>query len=870
MIGGRAEALPERIGPYRVLTLLGTGGMGEVLLAYDERLDRRVAIKRVRTDSDASPERRERFRREAQMAARLNHPAIVQIYDVLAEGNVDYIVMEYVEGTNLRRMLVDGPLDAETVRTLGLDIARGLEEAHRQGIVHRDLKSENVLITASGHAKITDFGIAKRILAEKTDESLTAWGNVLGTYRAMSPEQARGEPVNYRSDLFSFGVLLYEALTGHSPFEADNDLATLNRIVHVRQAPARSVNPAVPAELSQLVDHLLEKDPLLRPRSAGEVALALEGKASGDRSELATVVETLQGRRETAAQRSYAGSGPVVDSALAPAKSRKGVILACVLLLAAGLGAAAYLYWRPPAAPTYVAVLAPEVVQGSGSEATELLASGVRAGLIRTLISLQGISPKSTQEVAATSGSPVQVARAVAADEVIASRLSCRPASCRVTLDRIRSRDGALLWSESFDVPVDDAFLAARAAATQLRRGYADQRVRAGAPEMDVNAGDFEKFLRLRERFFSRRDATLDPLLKELAEVRTGSPRFVDAYLLEAEAARYQFYSTRRPEYLDRAFDLIRQARELAPGDPQPLLTLFAVALDGGRLDTAAGALAELEHLTPGDVAVQERRAQLLNARGQQSEALAVMAAAVQQSPSWPRLYKLASMQREQGRLDDARRSLHQLLSRSPGNLDGLSMLAQIELMHGDPKQAAALYREIVRHRAGPAELSNLGLAYFLLGRYPEAAEAFRRTVEAAPDNPLLALNLADSYLLVGRRAEANSLYLHILELIAADPSTASKPQFLTAKAQALAHLGRGPAAVAAVQEALRLAPNNGVVAYEASLVYAVLGEETSALANAERALRLGQEPGWFSFPWFDSLRTRPEFQALLKQPPPS
>src|SRR5215218_5147420 len=289
--------MPEllgKIGPYELLRRLGAGGMGEVFLAYDERLDRQVAIKRIRSDKSATSERRERFRREARVAARLNHPAIVQVYDVLAEGDVDSIVMEAVEGTDLRTLIAGRPLPLEAAIVIARDVADGLAEAHRQGIVHRDLKSENVLVTPAGRAKITDFGIAKRLLAEKTEDSLTANGHVMGTYRAMSPEQARGEEVDHRSDLFSFGILLYEMLTGRSPFAAENELAMLHRIVHDRQAPVREVHPAVPEELSLLVDHLLEKDPRLRPRSAGELGRELAPMATATATATAA---TLTGTR---------------------------------------------------------------------------------------------------------------------------------------------------------------------------------------------------------------------------------------------------------------------------------------------------------------------------------------------------------------------------------------------------------------------------------------------------------------------------------------------------------------------------------------------------------------------------------------------
>jgi serine/threonine-protein kinase len=854
------------IGPYQVLKPLGTGGMGEVFLAYDERLDRKVAIKRIRSDASATPERRERFRREARLAAKLNHPAIVQIYDVLTEGDASYIVMEHVEGTNLRRLLDDGPLPPGEVVALGRDVAQGLAEAHRQGIVHRDLKSENILVTPDGRAKIADFGIAKRALAGPEEGSLTGDGRVLGTYRAMSPEQARGETVDFRSDLFSLGVLLYEALTGQSPFEADNELAMLSRIVRDRQIPVREVRPEVPAELSFLVDHLLEKDPLARPRSAREVADSLAGTVAASRhDESLTVAEPLPPHRGATAEPADARRMANSDSALAEAGARKRLIaVVLVLLLLSILGGVAYLSLRTPASPLYVAVLVPEVVKGSVAIDTGLLVSGVRSALVRALVSLEKVSPKATEEVAGASGSPVQVARAVAADEVVASRLDCRPEACRITLDRIRGRDGALLWSESFEVPADDPYLAARAAATQLLRGYPDRSVRRGAPKMDVSPKDFSEYLRLRQRFEARKEPSWDPILDGLAAIRGRSPRFLDAYLLEAEVARYKFSATRRAEDLDRALDLCRRARELAPGDPQPFFTLFSVALDGGRFEVAEEALGALEQLTPGDVAVLERRAQILNARGRSAEAVAMMRAAVSQRPSWKRLYKLAYMQNQQGETAAARLSLRQLLARSPGNSDGLSLLAQIELMNGDPQKAADLYRQIVQHNPGVTELGNLGLAYFLLGRYAEAAGVFERAANKVPGNPLVALNLADSYFLTGRKAEAEEVYRRILRLVEEDPSAASNPQLLTVKGQALAHLGQGLAAVTAAQEAIRLAPDSSAVAYETSLIYAVLHEDNSALGHAQRALRLGYEPRWFSFPWFAAVRARPEFSSSL------
>lgn len=860
--------LPQRVGPYRVLERLGAGGMGEVFLAYDERLDRQVAVKRIRPDAEAGADRRERFRREARLAARLSHPSIVQVYDILHEGDFDYIVLEYVEGTSLWEHIEDGPMDVGEALDLARELADGLDAAHRQGIIHRDFKSENVLVTPSGRPKITDFGIAKEPLG--SDESLTRANAVLGTYRVMSPEQARGEAVDHRTDLFAFGVLLYEMLTGRSPFAAENGLATLNRVIHHRQTPVREINPAVPEGLSSLVDHLLQKDPALRPRGAGQVRRELDrlALATADYGGTATIAEAPP-LSPTAPVAGEAIPAPAAvaggSSALTVLRSRPrlaGAGLFFLVLLAAG---AVYLVSRDPPKPRYVGVLQPEIGAGAGSAETELLASGVRVALLQGLVSLEGISPKAFEELDAVSGPPRAVARAVSADEIVGSRLDCRPETCRISLNRLRGEDGSVLWAESFEVPTDDYSVLASAVTQRLRGGYSEHRVREGAPELAASSRDLEEFLRLRRTFDAREETSFDSLLAGLEAIRQRSPRFLDVYLLEADVARRRFYHSRDPQDLQRGLRRIEEARALSPNDPQPLFALTDLALIGDDVELAERTLSELERLAPGDVRLLERRARILSARGRPDEALSTLRTAARLHPSGKRLHNLAQMEYQQGQIAEARSHLDLLLQRSPGNVDGLSLLAAIELSSGDLSRSVQLYNDIIFRSPGSSHLSNLALAYFFLGRYADAAATFRRVLERDPNNPFYTLNLADAYFLMGEPAKARELYQRVVDLVENDPS-ATSPQFLTVKAQALAHLGQGPQAVAAVQEALRLAPNQGGVAYEASLVYALLGEESSALVNAEKAIRLGTEARWFSFPWFDPLRRRAEFQRLLEQ----
>jgi eukaryotic-like serine/threonine-protein kinase len=273
----------EALGPYRLVERLAAGGMGEVWRAWDGRLKRPVAVKHILPHVVDQPGARERFRREAETGARLTHPAVVQIYDLVETPDGDWLVMELVVGKTLRQLLSAGPLAPQSAVLWGGEIARGLAAAHAEGILHRDLKAGNVMITAAGHAKILDFGIARALAPAGVEQEMTLSrsGMVVGTSYAMSPEQILGLPLDPRSDLFSLGSLLYEMLTGQAPFRASSEAATLARVCSYRPLPARRLRAEIPAEISALVERLLEKEPNARPRDATEVVARLEEAAAG-------------------------------------------------------------------------------------------------------------------------------------------------------------------------------------------------------------------------------------------------------------------------------------------------------------------------------------------------------------------------------------------------------------------------------------------------------------------------------------------------------------------------------------------------------------------------------------------------------------
>jgi len=273
----------SRLGPYQVIAPLGAGGMGEVYKARDTRLGREVALKILPPHLVGDPDRRQRFLREARAASLLNHPNIITIYDIAETGGAHFIVMEYVAGRTLADRMAAGRL--ETAETLGLtrQIAAAMGKAHGAGITHRDLKPANIMITPEGVVKVLDFGLAK-LEEPRGDEEATALGTqagmIMGTAAYMSPEQASGKPVDARSDIFSFGLVLYEMLSGQRAFAGDNAITVMAAILHQEARPLREVAPQVPAELEDVTARCLRKDPAARFQSIFAVIQALEAPAA--------------------------------------------------------------------------------------------------------------------------------------------------------------------------------------------------------------------------------------------------------------------------------------------------------------------------------------------------------------------------------------------------------------------------------------------------------------------------------------------------------------------------------------------------------------------------------------------------------------
>jgi eukaryotic-like serine/threonine-protein kinase len=871
------------LGPYEIVAQIGAGGMGEVYRARDTRLGRDVAIKVLPAEFAADPERLRRFEQEARAVAALDHPNILAIHDVGTHEGAPYLVTELLEGESLRDRLQAGPVPPRKAVELAVQIAQGLSAAHAKGIVHRDLKPGNVFVTKDGHVKILDFGIAKLVAPRSLTEpaqattvvEATEAGTRLGTVGYMSPEQVRAQSVDQRSDIFSFGCVLYEMLVGRPPFRRETAADTASAILHQDPAPLAEAGQAVTQALQEIVSRCLEKRAEERFSSAHDLALALRAVSGGPEAPTAAPVR-------------------------APSANRRvvGLVLVGVALLAV---VGVLLGKLSPAVPKVGAGAVKKIVvlpfENLGAPEDAYFASGMAEEITSRLANVQGlgvISRTSAIQYSQTGKTVKQIGADLGVDYVLEGSVRWehgqgKESRVRITPQLIRVADDTHVWADRYDRVLADVFAIQSEVAESAVKAMGVAllpRERTALKEVSTNDLEaYDLYLRGLELFGRGTNRKfVEGALQKFEAAVDRDPRFAQALALAASQhlTMYWLHYDHSQERLAKGKELAERAVELRPDLAEPH-TALAQYYYHGLLDfpRALDELATALRIQPNNAMALFLKGLVLRFQGHWVEATAVWEKGLELDPKNVNLLAhLAMGDFWARRYADADRALGLVIALSPRWEVPYELRAQLQIKwHGDVGKAQAIVDEASRVPGMKESFLSTSRWLALLRRdYPEALrqlEAEERQAVNDPDAQVdLSLRRGQLQALAGHPDLARRSYeaarLELEKKIAQDPNDARSHGSLGV---AYAGLGRRGDAVQEARMGCDLMPgsvnepgkHDRLV--DLAQVYTMVGQPGEAVAVLDGLLSgmggttvhsLRLDPAW------DPLRSDPRFQALL------